>query len=158
MPKTRNLKIALLVQPSTAVTGQFQLNHFCHLEFLANMVKLTLGKKLFLISYLMPIKKSWKKSVLQKKRCTWRMASAQSFLHASSHSEKDKYQKFNKTNLTVAAVFPFVFRQLKAISTGTPATAIVLMKLSSSNAFCEAGISGFVSSKMQLSRRALAEF
>ena len=64
MLKTRNLKIVLLVQPSTAVTGQFKLNHFCYLEFLANMVKLTLGKKLFLISYLMPIKKSWKKSVL----------------------------------------------------------------------------------------------
>ena len=57
-------------------------------------------------------------------------------------------KKFRKKNLTVAVVFPFVFRYLKAISTGPPSTAIVLIKLSSSCDFWEAGISGFVSSEM----------
>ena len=86
-------------------------------------------------------------SVRDMEGCS-RMASAQRFRHASYNSEKEEDKKFRKKNLTVAVVFPFVFRYLKAISTGPPSTAIVLIKLSSSCDFWEAGISGFVSSKM----------
>ena len=64
-------------------------------------------------------------------RCS-RMASVQRLLHASHNSEKEEDKTFQKKNLTVAVVFPFVFRYLKAISTGPPSTAIVLIKLSSS--------------------------
>ena len=98
-------------------------------------------------------KKGWKKRLItEPSQCViWK--GARGWLpHNASFTlriiRRRRKTKHSKKNLTVAVVFPFVFRYLKAISTGPPSTAIVLIKLSSSCDFWEAGISGFVSSKM----------
>ena len=82
-------------------------------------------------------KKGWKKRLLKPSLCLIWKAARGWLPHNASFTlriiwRRRKTKNFQKKNLTVAVVFPFVFRYLKAISTGPPSTAIVLIKLSSS--------------------------